>query len=108
MYINTCALLLCVCIYFLVAYRVVYIRDPCGDLVKACNTCKIMPNSIDTVKDWKGFKIVHVNSRSVLQHFDELQTTFLDGCIDVVIFTESWLHSKCADSLIDVKGYSIL
>lgn len=66
-----------------------------------------MTVSPDLVKEQKGLKIVHVNSWSIIQHFDELQVAFLDGSLDVVIFTESWLHANCADSLIHVRGYTI-
>lgn len=59
------------------------------------------------MKELNGLKIVHVNSRSVVHHFDELHVAFLDGSLDVVIFTESWLHANCADSLIHAKGYTL-
>lgn len=48
------------------------------------------------IKEHKGFKLVHLNARSLTQHFDELGVTFLDGSLDVVIFTESWLLNKGA------------
>lgn len=66
-----------------------------------------MSESLESLKSQKGFKIIHVNSRSVIQHFDELYTTFLDGSLDIVVFTESWLHSNCANSLINVPGYML-
>lgn len=81
----------------------------------AGNSCSILliekPNgmaySLETVREQKGLKIVHVNARSVIQHFEELHNTFLDGTFEVVIFTESWLHKNCADSPISVRGYSL-
>lgn len=64
-----------------------------------------MSFSLDHVREQNGFKLVHVNARSVIQHFDELVVTFLDGVFDVVVFSESWLHANCTDNLIDVTGY---
>lgn len=66
-----------------------------------------MSTCINQVKEQKGFKLVHLNSRSIIQHFDELNVTFLDGSLDVVIFTESWLHANCTDSLIAVPGFCL-
>lgn len=67
--------------------------------------CGEMSFSVDSVKDSKGIKLVHVNARSLIHHFDELYISFLDRKFDIVIFTESWLHSNCSDSLISVEGY---
>lgn len=64
-----------------------------------------MSFSLQSVKEVRGVKIVHINVRSLLQHFDELYISFLDGAFDIVVFTESWLHSNCSDSLISVPGY---
>lgn len=69
--------------------------------------CGIMPYTIKSVNAQKGIKIIHLNSRSVLQHFEELHSVFLDGSIEIAILTESWLHSNCADTLIGVHGYTL-
>lgn len=66
-----------------------------------------MAHNLDEVKALKGLKIVHINSRSLINHFDELQTSFLDRVFDIVVFTESWLHDNCSDSLIKARGYSL-
>lgn len=66
---------------------------------------RTMSLSLEDVRYQKGFKLVHLNARSLLHHFDEISVSFLDGCFDVVICTESWLHANCASSLIHVQGY---
>lgn len=53
-----------------------------------------MPHLIEYVKEQKGLKLLHLNSRSLINHFDELEASFLDGSFDVCVFTESWLHSN--------------
>lgn len=79
---------------------VVLVYILCTDLIK-------MPHSLDSVKDQKGLKILHLNSRSLINHLDELKVSFLDGSFDVCVFTESWLHSNCTDNLIHAQGYSL-
>lgn len=55
----------------------------------------------------KGIKIFHVNIRSLLQKFDEVYATLLNGNLDIVIFTETWLHKNVSDSLIQVDGFNL-
>lgn len=64
-----------------------------------------MSVDINDVKTIKGLKIVHVNIHSLLVHWDEVESVFLDGLFDIVVFTESWLHAKCKDNLCMVRGY---
>lgn len=66
-----------------------------------------MPYSIEQVSQTKGLKVVHINTRSLIQHFDEFSISFLDGNFDIVIVTESWLHANCADSLVCASGYNL-
>lgn len=51
--------------------------------------------------------MVHLNVRSLLSNFDEIKYCFLDGAFDIVALTETWLHSQCSNSLIEVKGYQL-
>lgn len=71
-----------------------------------CNRLS-MSFSLESIKEARGLKIVYINVRSLLQHFEELYISFLDGVFDIVIFTESWLHSNCSDALISVPGYRL-
>lgn len=66
-----------------------------------------MSYSVEHIKLLKGLKIVHVNVRSVLKHFDEIESTFLDGGFDVVLLTESWFHANVGDNLVSAKGYNL-
>lgn len=68
---------------------------------------KSMAFNLEEVKNHKGLKIIHINARSLLNHFDEFHAGFLDDSFDLVIFTESWLHANCADSLVNANGYTL-
>lgn len=81
----------------------------CSCTYTAYESCHVEINTmsftLDYVKNCKGIKVAHLNARSLINHFDELYICFLDGKLDIVIFTESWLHANCSDSLITVQGY---
>lgn len=100
------------CVLWFLVFVTVHITvwDCCANssrLGTVDNNLYKMSYTMESVREQKGLKIVHVNSRSVLQHFDELHGSFLDGSFEVIIFTESWLHSNCTDNLISVRGYSL-
>lgn len=62
-------------------------------------------HSILEVKSAKGLKFVHMNVRSLLLNLDETNACFLDGVFDVVVLTETWLHSRVSDTLISNPNY---
>lgn len=64
-----------------------------------------MLHDLNDIKSTKGLKILHVNIRSLLAHWDEVESVLLDGQLDIVVFTETWLHANCKDNLLAVRGY---
>lgn len=66
-----------------------------------------MVYSIEDVKGLKGVKICHINRR-LLSNFDELSSSISDILIDVVIVTETWLHTNCSENLMTIKGCKLL
>lgn len=66
-----------------------------------------MAYELENVKGTKGVKLVHINARSLLQNFDEIEVSFLDGYFDMVVVTESWLHANCSNNLINAMGYNL-
>lgn len=62
---------------------------------------------LDTVKREKGIKLVHLNIRSFLANIDEAKVDLLDGLLDIVAFSETWLHSQCSNNLLQVTGYNL-
>lgn len=52
------------------------------------------------MKELKGVKYLHLNIRGLLPKFELLEEDFLDGSIDVMCLTETWLKRGIPDSLI--------
>ena len=59
---------------------------------------------VSDVVSRKGFKAVHVNSRSLINKLPELECQFMG--FDVIIATETWLSTVIPDSIISIEGYS--
>lgn len=66
-----------------------------------------MTFEIVDIESVKGIKLVHMNIRSLLPHFDELKYLLLTGDIDILVLGETWLHSRVPDSLINVDNYNL-
>ena len=56
--------------------------------------------------DEKGFKIIHLNIRSLWKNQHELFVHFKG--FDIIALSETWLHPNISDILISEPGYSIL
>ena len=54
----------------------------------------------------KGFKILHLNIRSLWRNHDELFVQFKG--FDLIALSETWLHSLSSNTLIAESGYSII
>lgn len=52
-------------------------------------------------------KILHLNVCSLLFKWEELNTTLLDGSIDVICLSETWLHTNVSNSLIPTPDFNI-
>ena len=62
------------------------------------------PNDINTaaeLNNLKGFKIVHVNCRSVLNKIDELRLC-AEG-VDILACSETWLNDQIVDHMIEIR-----
>lgn len=42
-----------------------------------------------------------------MAHFEEIKHEFLDGSIDILAVSESWLHQNVGDNLINAPGYVV-
>ena len=54
----------------------------------------------------KGFKIVHLNIRSLSKHLDEVDLN-LRG-FDIISLSETWLHGAIPDGMLHLNGYHLL
>lgn len=64
--------------------------------------------TLDEVKRNKGFCAFHLNIRSLLPKLEEFKHYFLDGSIEVIGISETWLHSKIETALVQVEGYQMI
>ena len=54
----------------------------------------------------KGFSIVHLNTRSLLKHLDEVRSQF--DSFDFICLTETWLSCRANDHILHFPGYFII
>ena len=62
-------------------------------------------DSVSDLKQVKGFKVVHLNCRSILNKIDEIRHQY-DG-IDIVTCSETWLNDQILDHMIEMKGMDL-
>ena len=60
---------------------------------------------LKTFATCKGFKIVHLNVRSLLSKFDVIHNDFLCNDIDILTLSETWLRPSIPDGLVHAKDY---
>lgn len=53
-------------------------------------------------------KVLRLNCRRLLPKWDEINQTLLNSDIDVLVLSETWLHSSINDSLIYNEKYRLL
>lgn len=78
-----------------------------GAAIEFGHPCTIMSFELENVKAYKGTKVVHINIRSLVPHFEEIESILADGVLDLLIISESWLHSRVSDSLVSVNNYQL-
>lgn len=73
---------------------------------RICN-CHKMTHELVDVESVKGVKLVHMNVRSLLPHFEEVSSLLTSGNIDILVLGETWLHSRVSDGLINIDNYDL-
>ena len=61
----------------------------------------------DELNEIKGFKVTHLNVRSILKKIDQLRIFFQNSEIDVLTFSETWLGSHLQSGLVGIEGYKL-
>ena len=51
--------------------------------------------------------VIHIDSRSIVPHIDELRLIFRDSFPSVIAITETWLDDSVADSEVAISNYSV-
>ena len=60
-------------------------------------------NNIDTLSDLKGFKVVHLNVRSLYKKIDQLRLLMQDTEIDIFTVSETWLKEHLNSQLYAIE-----
>ena len=63
-------------------------------------------NKIELMKQIKGLKIIHINTRSVFNKLDELKLRL--SHFDIIVFTETWLNCSIHDSLLHWDNFQLV
>ena len=62
-------------------------------------------DSLKELEAKKGFKMIHLNTRSLFKKIDQLRLTLCTKIIYIVTISETWLSDKMDTRLIDIEGY---
>ena len=54
----------------------------------------------------KGFKMVHLNIRSLLKKIDQLRAVLEGSNIEIFTLSETWLHSNIDTHMVQIQGYT--
>ena len=61
---------------------------------------------MNNITSLKGFKIIHLNIRSLWKNQHEFFINF--GGFDIIALSETWIHHNIPDCMIKESGYSII
>ena len=56
----------------------------------------------------RGFKISHLNVRSITHKMDSIRLLLKDNTLDIFTVSETWLSPKVTDAEITIPGYSVV
>ena len=62
-------------------------------------------NNFSSLSTKKGFKLTHLNVRSLLNKVDQLRVNFAEAKIEIITISETWLRESHPTQSIDLKGY---
>ena len=72
------------------------------------NHVTFLMDTIQSLSNKKGFKIVHLNIRSLTKKIDQLKIMLHGSSIDVFTVSETWLTKSLSSALFDVSDYILL
>ena len=62
-------------------------------------------DSFDKLSRAKGFKMAHLNVRSIVKKIDQLRILLQDSNIDVLTISETWMRSYMETQLVELQGF---
>ena len=64
-------------------------------------------NTFDELSAVKGFKIAHLNVRSIVKKIDQLRVLLHDSSVDIITFSETWLKPHIHSDILKLEGYDL-
>ena len=71
---------------------------------------RIMDNKIDTIdtlNKQKGFKLLHVNVRSLVKKMEQVKIMFHNSNMDVITLSETWLTEAVNSRTVELENYTL-
>ena len=65
----------------------------------------ISPTTVYALDDLKGFKLVHLNCRSLFSKLNQIGLLF--GHVDILCLTETWLYEAYSDVVLSISGMKL-
>ena len=62
-------------------------------------------NSFDKLHEAKGFKLAHLNIRSIVKKIDQLRVCLQDKSIDIFSVSETWMRPHLGTQLVELQGF---
>ena len=62
-------------------------------------------DTLDALQLVKGFKLVHMNVRSLVKKIDQIRIMLHESNLDVLSFSETWLKPHINTKIVELKGY---
>ena len=62
--------------------------------------------TMDSLKAAKGFKLLHLNVRSLTKKIDQLRIWFEESKLDVITLSETWLNESVYPKSVNINGYT--
>ena len=64
-------------------------------------------NTLEEISQKKGFKLVHLNIRSIVKKIDQLRLLMQGTKVDIFTISETWLKEHLETGLFDIDGFEI-
>ena len=61
--------------------------------------------TLDALSETKGFKLLHLNVRSLTKKIDQLRILFENSKLDLFTLSETWLNDSVNSQSVGIKGY---
>ena len=67
-----------------------------------------MDKQVDTVNALnkvKGFKLLHLNVRSLVKKIEQVKIMFFNSCLDVITMSETWMTTAVSSKMVNLDDY---